>query len=344
MAANNQIVSGYLYQIGEKAAKTDVKVLFNAFIKDNPEYRNSITQSYFQGVYNKYFNDADYRNKMDAKSSGGFATKSAIVLEPVKPIKLEIYNVKQEAGDSELFKAFRTGKVLDHYLSDDGGLMKGTVGMYTGGPGTGKTTLCYDKYLAVKANNPKAKCVFINSEMSKIDLKNELRKNPRLSKIDFILLADYGYDRALDVLQAVFTGGYDVVFIDSFEDIVGKVKSFMGMTSTDAEKQILSILINASENKEDCNKGVNTAIVIIQQVTKGGTFKGSNALKHAITYHGELFADKDGSRTMYYSKNRRCGSNIYKKLGYQLDQSHNLVYSVLEDVVIADDENEEEED
>ena len=123
MAANNQIVAAYLYQIGDKASKTDPKVLFNAFIKDQPEHKGSISQSYFQGVYNKYFSDADYRKKMDAKSNGSFTTKPSIVLEPVKPIKLEIYNVKAEAGDAELFKGFKTNKPIDHYLSDDGGVM-----------------------------------------------------------------------------------------------------------------------------------------------------------------------------------------------------------------------------
>ena len=52
---------------------------------------------------------------------------------------------------------------------------------------------------------------------------------------------------------------------------------------------------------------VNTAFLVIQQVTKQGEFAGSNRFKHMLTGMMHMKFTKEGERTMYFSKNRRGG-------------------------------------
>ena len=57
------------------------------------------------------------------------------------------------------------------------------------------------------------------------------------------------------------------------------------------------------ENEEK----VNTSFLVIQQVTKGGEFAGSNRFKHMMTGMAHMKWTKEGDRTFFFSKNRRGG-------------------------------------
>ena len=77
---------------------------------------------------------------------------------------------------------------------------------------------------------------------------------------------------------------------------------------------------------DDHNQGnnddkINSTFLIIQQVTKGGVFVGSNKIKHMTTAMGHLKFD-DGGRYLHFSKNRRGGNG--NKLYFNLD-THNKV-------------------
>ena len=62
--------------------------------------------------------------------------------------------------------------------------------------------------------------------------------------------------------------------------------------------------------------------MIIQQVTKGGTFVGSNKIKHMTTAMGHLKFDSDGQRFFHFSKNRRGGSG--NKLFFNLNSKNKV--------------------
>ena len=65
----------------------------------------------------------------------------------------------------------------------------------------------------------------------------------------------------------------------------------------------------------------NTTFLIIQQVTKGGEFAGSNRFKHMLTGMAEMrFADN--GRYLSFSKNRRGGE--MNRLFFSLDQTKNV--------------------
>jgi len=82
---------------------------------------------------------------------------------------------------------------------------------------------------------------------------------------------------------------------------------------------VLNIL--EKHNKAENIAKKNTTFLIIQQVTKGGEFAGSNRFKHALTGMGHM-KFTEGSRVLFFSKNRRGGQ--MNKLHFSLDQSNHV--------------------
>lgn len=71
----------------------------------------------------------------------------------------------------------------------------------------------------------------------------------------------------------------------------------------------------------------NTTFLIIQQVTKGGVFLGSNKLKHNTTGMMELRFDEDNPDLTWisFSKNRR--GPINQRLYFDLSLGGDVIYS-----------------
>ncbi len=61
--------------------------------------------------------------------------------------------------------------------------------------------------------------------------------------------------------------------------------------------------------------------MVIQQVTKGGEFAGSNRFKHMLTGMGHM-KFVEGGRCIFFSKNRRGGE--MNKLFFSLDQKNKV--------------------
>ena len=62
--------------------------------------------------------------------------------------------------------------------------------------------------------------------------------------------------------------------------------------------------------------------MIIQQVTKGGEFAGSNRFKHMITAMAHIKFQPEGGRAIWFSKNRRGGE--MNKLHFDLNGKNNV--------------------
>jgi predicted ATP-dependent serine protease len=112
--------------------------------------------------------------------------------------------------------------------------------------------------------------------------------------------------------QVAFNGDYDVVLLDSFQDMVVKFKDVLGWKATYAETWLTNVMIDAADK-------MGIAVLAIQHLTKGGTYVGSTYLKHATTAMLEFRFDSEGARYLEFSKNRRGGSNINKPLYYTLE-------------------------
>jgi hypothetical protein len=119
-------------------------------------------------------------------------------------------------------------------------------------------------------------------------------------------------DGSIDqVMQDEFNKDYDIILLDSYQDVVVKLKEVKGWKSTHAESWLTNIMIDAAENN-------GAAIWAIQHMTKGGQYVGSTYLKHATTAMMEIMFDDAGQRYVEFSKNRRGGSAVGRRLYFRL--------------------------
>lgn len=225
-----------------------------------------------------------------------------------EPVPFLAETIDLENVDKSLFVPLKTGTAFDLIASKRGGVMKGTVYILSGESGAGKTTVATNIADYMKEQDPTLTDCFISAEMDKTDWTEECFDNPRLSKIPTIFLLNYlDAPNYVEVLIQGLTS-YNFVILDSFEVVIDQLKDRFGWTAKKAETELLNILRAAAA------KG--TTIFCIQQYTKGGTFVGSNKIKHLVTGMMFVMWDKDGDRYITFVKNRRGGHMVQKKLYY----------------------------
>jgi archaellum biogenesis ATPase FlaH len=218
------------------------------------------------------------------------------------------------AMDFPDFKKFLTGSVFDKLMSDhdeEGGVFAGTANIVIGESGVGKSTITLDLLAKIKQQQPDAKVLYISSEMTRNDLYFYYRKMPIIETIPTLLIMDYLMGRFDKTLEKAINGDYDVILIDSHQDIIVKLKDVLGWKSTKAETWLTNLIIEAADKK-------GKAIFAIQHMTKGGQYVGSTYLKHATTSMMEIRKDEAGRRYAEFTKNRRGGSLVGKRLYYSL--------------------------
>ena len=220
---------------------------------------------------------------------------------------MNIRTVKMEdiSFDSSLFRPMKSGRVVDSHFSSEGGLMKGTNYAIVGDPGIGKTTVMLDMLADLQAKGQKV--LFISGEMNQIDMYGYVKRFPKFGKLPILFMGDYCEDNALDVVNGILSEGWDVVLIDSMAEVQNAVVDTTKgwMSSKKAETELLNLFEKHNLGENDTN--TNTAFLVIQQVTKGGEFAGSNRFKHMMTGMAHLKWTKEGDRTFFFSKNRRGG-------------------------------------
>lgn len=238
----------------------------------------------------------------------------------VTPVKAEVIVIKDMKFPN--FPLHRTGKKIDSIFSDHeelGGLYGGTVNIVIGESGVGKSTVLLDVLASVQKQNPDAKILYVSSEMTRNDILFYYKKTPSIADVPTLLLMDYVKSGQLDqILMQTFTGGYDIILLDSYQDVLIKLKEVQKWKSTFAESWLTNVMIDSAE-KSGCS------ILAIQHMTKGGQYVGSTYLKHATTSMMEILFDAEGLRYITFSKNRRGGSSIGKRLYFSLKNGE-IVY------------------
>ena len=231
-----------------------------------------------------------------------------------------IVKMRDVRFDKDLFINFRTRTILDNLLCSYQGLPKGVNYMIIGDPGVGKTTIILDMLANIRKAQPSARILFISAEMNEIDLAIYVERFPKFGDLD-ILFIEGGFDECGHSWQTVadtLDDGWDIVAVDSFHELQGIVKEEENVTNKRAESMLLSLI--KQQNKAQNDRGVNTTFLTIQQVTKSGTFVGSNRLKHMITAMMELRLDNPkniySDRYITFSKHRR--GDVGVKLYYNL--------------------------
>lgn len=218
------------------------------------------------------------------------------------------------AMDFPEFRKFTTGTVFDQLMSDhdeEGGVFAGTANIVIGESGVGKSTVTLDILAKIKQQQPDTRVLYISSEMTRNDLYFYYRKMPIIETIPTLLIMDYLMGRFDKTLEKAINGDYDVILIDSHQDIIVKLKDVLGWKSTKAETWLTNLIIEAADKK-------GKAIFAIQHMTKGGQYVGSTYLKHATTSMMEIRKDEAGRRFAEFTKNRRGGSLVGKRLYYSL--------------------------
>ena len=232
----------------------------------------------------------------------------------------------------------KSGLVIDKLISYESGIPVGTNIMCTGDPGVGKTTVLLHTIAHLQKQNPTLKCLFISCEMGRIQLYKYMQRFPIFGCVKTLISSDYLNDNMKDVIEGILAEGYDYVMVDSMAEVLESVKEDNGYSIKEAEKWLIDLCTNHNEGQNDRN--VYTSFLLIQQVTKNGTFVGSNKVKHMTDAHMEMRREKmsDGGGTfIVFTKNRNGQSDM--KWGYQLS-NNDIHYGYVVDEEIEDEEVE----
>ena len=243
----------------------------------------------------------------------------------------DVIRMRDIQFDSELFRNYMSGTVLDELLCSYRGLPKGVNYMIIGDPGVGKTTIILDLLSNIRGANPGIRVLFISAEMNEIDLAIYVQRFPKFQDLDILFIeANYEEDGAshnLEAVKEILGRGWDIVAIDSFYELQGIIKEEENLTLKKAESILLSII--KQQNKAANDRGVNTTFLTIQQVTKAGHFIGSNRLKHSITAMLELRLENPknvySDRYAVFSKHRR--GDVGVRLYYDLSVTGDVFYN-----------------
>ena len=234
----------------------------------------------------------------------------------------ECVKMEELTFDPKLFEPIKTGKPIDTLLSTDGGFPRATNFMMVGDPGVGKSTVAMDILSDLQTSG--ASVLFISAEMDRIDLYGYVKRYPKFGTIDILFLGEYLDQNPKLIVEHMLNRGYDIVLIDSFVEVQDTVKEANGMSTGATEKWLIDQMRNNNSGKNE--KNLYTSFLCIQQVNKGGSFVGSNKLKHNTTGMMEVRFEEDGTRYVVFSKNRR--GEVHKRMFFDLSATGDVKYDM----------------
>lgn len=220
----------------------------------------------------------------------------------------------------QLERRWQTGLPIDSLLSEEGGLYAATSLMLSGGPGSGKTTLACDMLAGIRhheeAGAPKwtrlPRVLLVSAEMTEADWALYVRRHPEWGPIPVWLADDAAGASLWGRLSAELEQGYDVVAVDSLQELFLLFKDELGLSLPRVQTLFFSLLRNHMDGANRRRK--LTSFILLQQTTKARrlTFAGSNRILHFVSAHAELHVDWDANprrRFLRLTKNRRgpCG-------------------------------------
>ena len=243
--------------------------------------------------------------------------------------------------DSDSLKPIMTNTVFDKFMSNEGGFLPGTNVMAAGAPGVGKTTVLLELLEGAQKNGHKV--LFISAEMNKMDMARYSKRFPNWSSLPILFLNEFTDECPKTVVESVINEGWDLILTDSYTEVNDTVKESCNLTRGKVEKWFLDLMIS---NNEGNNKTKTfTTFITILQLSKGGTFVGSNKLKHMtsammdINWEG---GENSGARYMEFTKNRcgMVGQKLYYKLGETVQLDEERFVKELEYKKILEEEQE----
>ena len=240
----------------------------------------------------------------------------------------QIAKLKDLDIDARMLDQMQSETVLDLLISHEGGIPCATNIMVIGDPGVGKTTLLLDLLAMTQRHNPERKCLFISGEMGKKQMFKYTQHFPQFGFVETMFVSDFTDYNTKEVLEQVLDLGWDLVLIDSVAEVLDGVRNDNGWDRKTAESWLVDVCTtnNKGLNKRECF----STFMLIQQVTKGGVFVGSNKLKHMMDAAAEIRREKEsdgGGTYIEFTKNRN--GNVGIKLYFQLTGTQ-VIYSNIE--------------
>jgi DNA repair protein RadA/Sms len=257
------------------------------------------------------------------KKKGRPSKKQIVGNLEITRFKPQLVKMDDVKFDDNLFVPMKTGKKIDSLLSSEGGIMAGINMAVVGDPGVGKSTVLLDLLSDLQAQGKK--CLFISGEMTSIDLYGYVKRYPKFGSLDILFMGDYLDKDPIAILKSVLHEGFDFVLIDSMAEVCNSIVDFHGGTNKSAESKILNIL--EGHNKAENKNKKHTSFIIIQQMTKQGSFQGSNRFKHMMTSMYWIKFEEN-RRCIFFDKNRRGGRA--DKLFFSLDTKNHVNWTSFE--------------
>jgi len=284
---------------GSQFQLTDPVTLHNITIgKDHPKYTWMLSQDKGRVINTdgtKFTSSADYKSLYKMSSVKTTSPKLKIALTKLDDLKFS----------DDLFVPLSTGLPIDQFLSNDGGFMPGSNIMAAGAPGVGKTTVLLEALYATQKKDPTKRVLFISAEMNQLDMARYLKRFPHWGQLPILFLSDYVDQDPSEVIEQTLQQGWDLVLTDSYTEVNDTVKEACNLTRGKVEKWFLDMMIANNQGKN--KRKVYTTFITILQLSKGGTFVGSNKLKHMTTAMMEIQwkgTENSAERYMEFSKNR----------------------------------------
>lgn len=224
-----------------------------------------------------------------------------------------------EVSTKDVGPPMQTGnRVLDDFFSTKDGVPRGTINIWGGEPGAGKTTLACEAAANIEGDGNDV--LFVSSEMDHMDFQEYVKRFPHWGNLT-TYFPDLTERDVLDDMKNLVQNGFDLILVDSFLDVKDKIAEQRGMTKKNAEMRLVDLFKKAKKGEFEKRDGetVFTTWIAIQQMTKGGDLAGSKYLQHVVTSDLRLIAEneKEEVRYMMFNKNRR--GNAYDKLYYEID-------------------------
>ena len=240
-----------------------------------------------------------------SKDYTGLYSNTSAKSTPTKPMEIKLTRLNDLEINEALFIPMKTGTPVDKFLSTDGGFMPGSNIMSAGAPGVGKTTVLLEMLHKVRVEQPERKVLFISAEMTQLDMARYLKRFPHWGDLPILFLSDYADENPQAVIEATLNQGWDLVLTDSYSEVNDTVKEACNLTRGKTEKWFLDLMISMNKGQNSLKK--YTTFITILQLSKGGTFVGSNKLKHMTTAMMDLNwkgGENSSERYMEFSKNR----------------------------------------
>lgn len=228
---------------------------------------------------------------------------------------------------ASVFEPMVTNTLFDEFCSDRGGVMPGTLTITPGEASSGKTTFGVWLGRKIKENQPEKNVLFISSELDPLNLHETLKGSDFLGDLDILFLSEYNDNsgRLLPALEKALYGNWDLIILDSMEDIKDKIADESDLSDKRAMIWFLNIMIDSKSGCPQERDGEKvftkkfTAFWAVQQMLKSGKFAGINKLNHNTD--AMMYVNFDGTtqnRHITYTKNRRGRTNLtlhYKRKG-----------------------------